>query len=135
TTQPRSPNRYDPLRDHDTATRARDRVLRQLRDRGAFTTAEIDQAMRETLPRERRKPPFIAPHFCDYAVAVAPSNNRIYTTLDPRIQQLAEQQVAARIASLRAFGVEQTAVVVIDNRNREVLAMVGSASFFDAARQ
>ncbi|HEY6139245.1 MAG TPA: transglycosylase domain-containing protein, partial [Thermoanaerobaculia bacterium] len=35
TTLPRSPNRYDPLRDHAAATRARDRVLRELRDRGA----------------------------------------------------------------------------------------------------
>src|SRR4029077_2809997 len=46
TTLPRSPNRYDPLRDHAAATRARDRVLRQLRDRGAFSTAEIAAAMR-----------------------------------------------------------------------------------------
>jgi len=135
TTLPRSPNRYDPLRDHAAATRARDRVLRQLRDRGAFTTAEIGAAMRQTLPRERRKAPFVAPHFCDYAVQQAAGRTRVFTTLDPRIQRIAEQQVSARIAALRAYGVEQTAVVVIDVKTREVLAMVGSASFFDKARQ
>jgi penicillin-binding protein 1C len=135
TTLPRSPNRYDPLRDHVTATRARDRVLRQLRDRGAFSSAQIEQAMRQPLPIERRRPPFIAPHFCDYAVQQARDRARVYTTLDRRVQRLAEQQVASRIASLRAFGVGQTAVVVIDNRTREVVAMVGSASFFEAARQ
>ncbi|MCU1347391.1 MAG: pbpC [Acidobacteria bacterium] len=135
TTLPRSPNRYDPLRDHATALRARDRVLRQLRDRGAFTTAEVIEAMRQPLPRERRKAPFVAPHFCDYAVRQTRGRVRIYTTLDPRLQRIAEQQVAARIASLRAYGIEQTAVVVIDTRTREVRAMVGSAGFFDAGRQ
>jgi penicillin-binding protein 1C len=132
TTLPRSPNRYDPLRDHAAATRARDRVLRQLRDRGAFTSAEIAAAMRQPLPRERRRAPFAAPHFCDFAVQQAAGRARVYTTLDPGIQHIAEQQVAARIASLRAYGVEQTAVVVIDVESRDVLAMVGSASFFDA---
>lgn len=134
TTLPRSPNRYDPLRDHDAATRARDRVLRQLRDRGAFSTAEIASAMRQPLPRARRKAPFLAPHFCDYAVHEAAGRTRVFTTLDPRIQRIAEQQVAARIAALRAYGVEQTAVVVIDVKTRDVVAMVGSASFFDKAR-
>jgi penicillin-binding protein 1C len=132
TTLPRSPNRYDPLRDHAAAVRARDRVLRQLRDRGAFTSAEIAAAMRQPLPHERRRAPFAAPHFCDFAVQQAGGRPRVYTTLDPRIQHVAEQQVAARIAGLRAFGVEQTAVVVIDVETREVLAMVGSASFFGA---
>jgi penicillin-binding protein 1C len=135
TTLPRQPNRFDPLRDHVAATRARDRVLRQLRDHGTFTTLEIDAAMRQPLPRARRKAPFVAPHFCDYAIAQAPGQTRIFTTLDPRLQQIAEQQVHARIGSLRAWGVDQAAVVVIDNNTREVVAMVGSAGFLDPQRQ
>jgi membrane carboxypeptidase/penicillin-binding protein PbpC len=135
TTLPRSPNRYDPLRDAKRATAARDRVLRQLRDRGAFTTAEIAQAMRQPLPTARRKAPFIAPHFCDYAAQQAGGRSVIRTTLDPRVQQLAEQQVQSRLSALRAWGVEQVAAVVIDNETREVLAMVGSAHFFEPQRQ
>jgi penicillin-binding protein 1C len=134
TTLPRSPNRYDPLRDHARATRARDRVLRELRDRGAFTTAEISESMKAPLPAARRRMPFAAPHFCDYAVAQAPGRTRVATTLDPRVQALAEAQVAAHVPALRAWGVEQAAVVVIDNETRQVRAMVGSAGFFDAAR-
>ena len=135
TTLPRQPNRFDPLRDHVAATRARDRVLRQLRDHGAFTTAEITAAMQQPLPRARRKAPFVAPHFCDYAIAQAPGRTRVFTTLDPRIQQIAEQQVRARISQLRAWGVEQAAVVVIDVKTSDVVAMVGSANFFDAQHQ
>ncbi len=135
TTLPRQPNRFDPLRDAAAATRARDRVLRELRDRGLFTTAQIEAAMQQKLPHARRKPPFVAPHFCDYAVQQCGGRPLIATTLDPRIQAVAEQQVRARIASLRAWGVEQTSVVVIDIRTREVVAMVGSAQFFDPQRQ
>jgi len=135
TTLPRQPNRFDPLRDHAAATRARNRVLRQLRDRGAFTTPQITAAMRQPLPCARQKAPFVAPHFCDYAISQAPGQTRVFTTLDPRIQRLAEEQVRARIGSLRSWGVEQAAVVVIDNDTHEVVAMVGSAGFFDAQRQ
>jgi penicillin-binding protein 1C len=135
TTLPRQPNRYDPLRDHAAATRARDRVLRELRDHGVFTAAQVEAAMRQPLPRARRKAPFVAPHFCDYAVQQSDGRPRIRTTLDPRIQSIAEHQLRARMAALRAWGVEQAAVVVIDNRTREVVAMVGSAEFFDPARQ
>jgi penicillin-binding protein 1C len=42
--------------------------------------------------------------------------------------------VKVRIAALRAWGVEQAAAVVIDNETREVVAMVGSAAFFDPQR-
>ncbi|HEV2722205.1 MAG TPA: transglycosylase domain-containing protein, partial [Thermoanaerobaculia bacterium] len=82
TTLPRSPNRYDPLRDHAAATRARDRVLGELRARGTFSAAEIAAASKGPLPRERRRAPFIAPHFCDYAVQQATGRARVYTTLD-----------------------------------------------------
>ena len=135
TTLPRQPNRYDPLRDHAAATRARDRVLRQLRDRGIFTADEVNEAMRQPLPRARHKAPFVAPHFCDYAVQQSAGRARIFTTLDPRVQEIAEQQVRAHIAALRAYGVEQTAVVIINNDTREVVAMVGSTKFFEPQYQ
>src|SRR5687768_5883385 len=60
TTLPRSPNRYDPFRDPHAARYARDRVLVQLHDRGAFTEREIGEARRQQLPGARRRIPFTA---------------------------------------------------------------------------
>jgi len=132
TTLPRSPNRYDPLRDPKQARAARDEVLRQLESRGAFSRAEIEKALLQPVPTGMRRAPFVAPHFTDLAFARGGHAARLHTTLDAGVQSIAERQVAARIASLRAFGIENAAVVVIENDTRAVRAMVGSANFFDS---
>jgi len=131
TTLPRSPNRYDPLRDPQRARAARDEVLRQLESRGAFPRAEIEKALLQPVPARIRRAPFVAPHFTDLAFARGGRAPRLHTTVDAGVQSIAERQVAARIASLRAFGIENAAVVVIENETRAVRAMVGSADFFD----
>jgi penicillin-binding protein 1C len=131
TTLPRSPNRYDPFRDPRNARLARDRVLAQLHERGAFTAREIAEACRQQLPGRRRKVPFAAPHWCELARRESPSS-RLDTTLDSSLQRIAEQRVAARVAALQSRGIGNAAVVVIDNSTREVRALVGSADFFDA---
>lgn len=131
TTLPRSPNRYDPFRDPKAARNARDRVLAQLHERGAFTAREIGEARRQQLPGSRRRVPFTAPHWCELARRESPASPRLQTTLDPRVQRIAEQRVVARAAELRSRNIENAAVVVIDNTTREVRALVGSADFFD----
>jgi len=131
TTLPRSPNRYDPLREPARAREARDLVLDQLVSRGRFTQKEIAEAKRQPLPAQRRRVPFAAPHFCDLAVKRGAGRSRIRTTLDPRIQRIAEARVTARVRELRTFGVENAAVVIIDNETRQIRALVGSADFFE----
>jgi penicillin-binding protein 1C len=131
TTLPRSPTRYDPFRDPAAARDARDRVLAQLHERGAFTAKEIAEARRQQLPRKRPRVPFLAPHWCELVRREAPTASRLHTTLDPRVQRIAQQRVTAHVAALHSRGVENAAVVIIDNATREVRALVGSADFFD----
>ncbi|MFL6247604.1 MAG: penicillin-binding protein 1C, partial [Thermoanaerobaculia bacterium] len=131
TTLPRSPNRYDPFRDPHAARDARDHVLAQLHERGAFTAREIGEARRQQLPGSRRRVPFTAPHWCELVRRESPASPRLQTTLDARLQRIAEQRVIARAAELRSRNIENAAVVVIDNATREVRALVGSADFFD----
>ncbi|HEV7765854.1 MAG TPA: penicillin-binding protein 1C [Thermoanaerobaculia bacterium] len=132
TTLPRSPNRYDPFRDPAAARRARDRVLAQLHERGAFTEREIGEARRQQLPGKRRRVPFAAPHWCELARREAPATTRLETTLDSTMQRIAQQRVAARASALQSRGIGNASVVIIDNKTREVRALVGSADFFDA---
>ena len=56
---------------------------------------------------------------------------RIYTTLDPKIQAAAEDEVAKQVAKLQAQGQNATdgALVAVRPATGEVLAMVGSADF------
>jgi penicillin-binding protein 1C len=55
----------------------------------------------------------------------------LYTTLDPRLQEQAQQIVQAQVASLTDKNVSTGSLVAIDPRTGEILAMVGSADYED----
>lgn len=61
------------------------------------------------------------------------SGFNVYTTLDPGIQNSAEQAVTQQLASLAGRNVTNAAVVVIRPLTGEILAMVGSADFYNEA--
>jgi len=131
TALPRSPVRYDPTLHPAAALAARDRVLAQLAERRVFGRRQLREASAQPLPRARRTPPFAAPHFAGELVKLLPGEARIRSSLDRGMQQVAESQVARRALELRAQGIGNAAVVVIENESRAVRAFVGSAGFFD----
>jgi len=135
TALPRSPNRFDPVRHPEAALLARNRVLRQLLERGVIGAGEFWEAFRQPLPRTRPPLPFEAPHLAQYALdAHGRAGEPVRTTLDRRVQRAAEQAVARRIAELRSTGIGNAAAVVIEIDSRAVRALVGSAGFYDEAR-
>ena len=130
---PRSPRRFDPTVDAAAARAARDRVLERLGAAGVFTRDQVSDARRQPVPTRRRPPPFAAPHFTRFAAERAAGATRIRTTLDRRLQGQAEAQVARRIDGLRAKGIGNAAVVVMENSTRAVRALIGSAGFGESA--
>ncbi len=57
----------------------------------------------------------------------------VYTTLDPRLQDLADQIVGDQVASLADRNVTDGALVAIQPKTGEILAMTGSADFYNDA--
>lgn len=65
---------------------------------------------------------------------VAQGGMKVYTTLNPTYQDIAEQAVADQIKiSKDKHGVTTGALFSIDAKTGEILAMVGSADYFDTA--
>ena len=56
---------------------------------------------------------------------------RVQTTLDPRLQAIAEEEVQAQVDALAARNVSNGALVAIDVTTGQILAMVGSKDFRD----
>jgi penicillin-binding protein 1C len=80
--------------------------------------------------------PFEAPHLTGWLLDQLPPDLRgragtLRTTIDGSLQAEVEDLVRTQVARLSERGARQAAVVVIDNGSGEVLAMVGSADFFD----
>jgi penicillin-binding protein 1C len=75
--------------------------------------------------------PFKAPHFVDVIVKSNFELSRIDTTLDPGFQELLERHVENYLERKSIFGIENASALLINFRSMEVLAMLGSADFFN----
>ena len=135
TTLPRSPVSYDPTRNLELSTRARDRVIAQLRGKGIISPSQARTASSARLPDHKQKQPLRAPHFAEMVRRQNPRSQELHTTLDLEIQRAAELQIDSRKAQLRRQGIGNVAVVIIENETRKVVALVGSAGHSDSAYQ
>src|SRR5687767_7850026 len=138
----RGPAHYDPYRHPNRALERRNLVLREARDRGGITLEEYAVARaaglgvsRKTGMGTSRYPAFLQLVHRqlrrDYDEADLRSEGlRIFTTLDPRVQDAAENALAKRLTQFdkeRRFGQPglEGAVVVTDPQSGEVQALVG----------
>jgi len=131
-----SPVALDPFQNPSGALARRDRVLGLMRESGLLTADEEQDARGELLRLSPDRIDIQAPHFVFWALGIAGENiapgTALRTTLDLDLQRDAEAIVSRRLEELREKNATSAAVVVLDARNGDVLAMVGSADYFDA---
>ncbi|MEX2245414.1 MAG: penicillin-binding protein 1C [Dehalococcoidia bacterium] len=136
-----SPSAYDPFA-HPEAARARQAtVLGRMVDEGYVSREEADAARVETLAFNRTPFPIEAPHFVAWVrdqlpglvgeEALARGDLRVTTSLDLDLQRTAQQALERQVARLKEHNVSSGAVVAIDPATGHVLAMAGSADYFD----
>ncbi len=143
---PQQPANLDPLTSFEAA-RARQRtVLDMMVRHGKLTVAQADAVYAEPIvlnPQPDRRI-VAAPHFVTYVSGLAQgllgeqslprSGLHITTTLDLPMQTAAQALVTARVAELQPqFDLSNAALVALRPGSGEILAMVGSADFADAA--
>ncbi len=141
---PQAPTYYSPWGDHvsDLLTRQR-YVLDRMAQQGYITQAEADQAKSEKL---NFTPPSLgtikAPHFVmavkDYLVnkygedMVMNGGLRVITTLNWDMQQAAESAVETGVErNTKLYDSKNAALVAEDPTTGQILALVGSANYFD----
>lgn len=133
----KGPSRYSPAADADRALRRTATVLLAMAETGHI---DRDTARRAAAAPYRLRGPVGrgAGHryYTDWVYDQVPSfvgtrsdDLAVSTTLDLRLQTLAEQAVARGLAKGRAEGAGQAALVALDPRSGAVRAMVGGASF------
>ena len=140
------PALYDPFGGGlDLALARHEDVLTLMVDDGYITQAQADAAAAEMRNHTFRAPRFDlhrAPHFVVYVRQILESTYgpealyrgtslRIYTTLDPHMQALAEQAVRDGVSALADSHATNAALVSLDPATGHILAMVGSADFHD----
>ncbi len=139
---PRDPNGLQPDRHPDRLLAERKRQARRWIELGYFSREDSSVlwsapagVRRSSLGRE-------APHYCLRVRELDPEGGNVRTSLALPVQQSVERLLSAHLRMWSAKGVRNGAVIVVDNRTRDVLAYAGSGNFddslssgqFDAAR-
>lgn len=132
---PNSPTWLRPDVHPERARQARDKVLNIVYQKGIISKREYEEALAEAIPGARQELPFLAPQFCWEMITKYPGQPRIFTTLKLRNQQLAETLLRDYLKGLAVQGITNGAVVIIDNKSKELLAAVGSGDFFNKTAQ
>jgi penicillin-binding protein 1B len=129
-----APNRNAPNRHPDIARQRRDMVLQLMADQQRITQAAAVQAARVDVPtRTHPLTPFDGRNFRDVVLSgmgkgMPSRGEAIYTTLDATLQRAAERAIDMGLDRMRSHDV-QGALVAIDPRNGDVLAMVGGHDY------
>jgi penicillin-binding protein 1A len=146
---PKAPSRYSPLVSKFLAEQRRNIVLRQMRNAGIINEAEYRQGIKEPIDLSKTKKGSLkAPYFVEYikqsleATVGASKFYRegliVHTTLDSKLQGIAEQAVAIGLSALEKRmhrnGIQtpqpQCALAALDVQTGGILAMVGGSDFY-----
>jgi len=131
---PQAPSHHHPFRDPQAAKARQAHVLDRMLAMGFIDADQHAQALAEPLVLANRtadRPD--AMHFTEEVLAAGPAPGVVHTTLDLDVQRPVERMVREHVASLSYGGLTQAAVVVLDNEQCNVLAMVGSTDWWDAS--
>ncbi len=134
-----SPSMYDPVENPRRARERRNQVLERMLEQGMIGRTEYESALRRALParsevhppRPDSKQPYYSSWLTQQLVdryrpgVVFGGGLRIKTTLDPELQQAAEQAVSGKLAGVGP----NASLVAIENKTGEVKAMVGGEGF------
>ena len=121
-------------RTHWRQARARMRaVLDAMVSAGYITRAQAQTAARETLHVRSAGGELVAAQQLLFRLAPRATSSPVRTTIDLPLQLFVQSQARDVVAALAGRNVTQAAALVIDNRNGEVLAYVGSTDYFDDA--
>ncbi len=140
---PNAPTYYSPFGLHKADLLARQKsALQKMVNQGYITQAQADEAKNEDVISEisPKQDNISAPHFVmfvkDYLEqkygeqAVEQGGLKVYTTLDWDKQQAAEKAVTEGAAKNVSQNASNAALVAMDPKTGQILAMVGSKNYF-----
>ena len=139
---PQAPTRYNPMGpNRQLLDERKNYILQLMREQGYITEQEEAEARISEVAFQSPRASIRAPHFVFYVQdylaekygekTLEEGGLKVYTTLDPRLQEIAEKAVADGITkSVVKNKNNNAALVALDPRTGQVLAMVGGKNYF-----
>jgi len=139
---PQAPSYYSPYGTHVDELFGRQKwVLNSMADLDYITKDEAEAAINQNIEFKKKRESIIAPHFVMYVKeylsekygerAVEQGGLKVITTLDLYKQEIAEEAVTNGMPNIENRRGSNAALVALDPKNGQILAMVGSKDFYD----
>ena len=137
---PKAPSAYSPFQNPERSRQRRDHVLQRMQINGFIPQDTYRRAALTALPQVFHGRKYRSPYFVDYCQKsleetygdrLFTTGLKVYTTLDARLQTVAEAAVLKGIADLEARGVidVQAALVAVALDTGHIKAMVGGKDY------
>lgn len=137
-----APTRYSPYGSHTEDLKNRQQyIISRMDDLDMISSEEAERAKKEELVFQAASDNIQAPHFVFYIKelldqeygerVVEQGGLKIITSLDMKLQNIADETVKAYRARLKTGGAKNASLVSINPKNGDILAMVGSIDYFD----
>jgi len=138
---PKAPSLFSPFKNPEMAKERRSVVLKGMLNHRFITKAEFDKAMSEPLPKTPHMRKYEAPYFIEfmrqrleqkYGSEIYTSGYKIYSTLDYRMQKIAEEAIKHGVEAIeqRVEPGVQASLIAIDLWTGRIKAMVGGLDFW-----
>jgi penicillin-binding protein 1C len=128
------PNRPTSLalgRHNDVIEKERNKWLNRFKENKVFDNQQIEDALLEPIEAKRLDAPTLAPHFAGYLHQQMPTVDIVKTTIKADIQNKVEDITYSYTRKLKGFNIHNAAVIVLDNKTRNIIAYLGSPDFAD----
>lgn len=138
---PAAPSKYSAISgDYKESKKRQEYVLQQMIKAKFITLDEAKQAIREPLTLSGAKRTVMRhPYFVQYvkqelvnlygSELVEEGGIKVYTTLDPQKQKIAEEKAKQYVRQFTYSNVSNASVVVMENKTNNILAMVGGVNW------
>lgn len=138
---PQAPSYYNPSGPNFDDLQARQKwILTQMQDLNMISSDQAEAASNEEVKFEKIKTAIVAPHFVQFVenllaekygeTTLQEGGMKVYTTLDPKLQEIAEKAVTEGAKKNLGYNAHNAALVAMDPKTGYILAMVGSKDYF-----
>jgi 1A family penicillin-binding protein len=138
---PQAPTYYSPYSNPKLTLGRRNEVLKKMLEQKYISNSQYKKALNTPLSIQPFKQNIKAPHFVFYIKSlleeeygvdqVNQGGLRVVTSLDLDVQKKAEEILNEELKKVKYLNVNNGAILVTEPKTGEILAMVGSANYFD----
>lgn len=123
---PNAPSLIFPGKNQKRLLNKRNRLLKQLYEKGEMDQLTYELALSEPLPQKPPQLPMLAPHLTEKLIRENKKGQNLVTTIDKNIQQKVKSIIDMHHLRLSQSGIHNMACMVVDTKTGEIMAYIGN---------